>query len=78
MTYHPETKRGEVFLGNCRIGKPSICEQFKIEHRLGLKAYDIEGKTLPDDFKPVFLTEANSARLDGAYQAWLRNGMKGA
>lgn len=62
MKYHEEKKEGEIWLGNYRIGGfyPNTNIEKYLKHlktlRLGVQAYDIEGKKLSQKiYRPLFV-----------------------
>jgi hypothetical protein len=71
MKPHPEKKQNEIWLGNYRIGglHPSTLIEQYLKHlktiRLGVQAYDIEGKELPQEiYRPMFIDKSEFAEYD--------------
>lgn len=56
-------REGEAFIGNTDEGIPDYIKHLPTA-RLGEVALDIEGKKLPPEYKPIFMSRADAASYD--------------
>lgn len=68
MRDHPEQKLDETYLGNRAIRSPWPDARFAglTTMRLGVSAYDLEGKRLPEayELRPMFVGKVDHDRYD--------------
>ncbi len=64
MLSHKEQKKDEIFVGNSNIDQRDLLLSSGIECRLGDVAYDIHGRKLKTDIKPLFVKKSSFKRYD--------------
>ena len=59
MSHYTGMLEGEVFIGNTYAGMPDHIKHLPTA-RLGDVALDVEGKKLPPEYRPIFMSRADA------------------